>query len=1095
MVKEIHYSPPTLTKTWFHLGPIGPAFGDWQEDLDWSSEFWSGDPALLDHKEFVTPFLRALGRNDPHSRRIRRDAVRTLRGSIVRTELYALDGSPNQTRPYTVTESQYDLREIDPPPAGDRARQRIFFSHLRGQRTTQWERGDDPLTVFEFTDNYDDYGQPQQTTSIACPRGWRNIADRPAAGYLATRKTTQYASPWPNGPYIHDRVAVNTTFEITGSATRTIAELRALAAGGLLNIIEQTLNYYDGTAFTGLERTNFGKIGLYGALTRTEQLVLTDRIVGNALQNTGVSAPPWLNRRSNVWSADYPYAFQQRVPSLGGYLYNDGTDGFHAPGYFAATVRKANDIQRGIGARGLVVAQRDPLGYETAIQYDRFELLPLKITDPVHLEVAASYNYRLLQPEQVTDPNGNSTVAAYSPIGLLAKTWVKGKAANEGDAVRPSVELTYDFLAFEKSGEPMSVRTLRYEHHDADAYASPAERTKTIETREYSDGFGRLLQTRTQALDVIFGDSTLGTDVLPTDATVAPGPIRGALRKANAPPHVVVSGWQVYDNNGQVVQKYEPFFDQGWDYDPPAESKLGKNITMFYDPRGHVIRTINPDGSEQKVIYGVPNDLNVPPQSASDTEKFRPSPWEVYTYDANDNAGRTHAAAAQNYRHHWNTPASIVIDALGRTVETVQRNRNAPGDTIEEYRTRTTYDIRGNVIAIFDALGRPAFNHVFDLANRRWRLDSIDAGLRLTFFDAAGNLVETRDAKGAVALRAYDDTNRPTHLWARDALNEQVTLREELDYGDQLADQADAKSRNLRGRLYRHRDEAGQMVFAVYDFKGNLLEKIRNVIDPDQLANAAFRVNWEAGGTPQLSSTDYRVSTTYDALNRITAVQYPLDVDGERKKLTPLYNRAGALESVKLNGAIVAERIAYNAKGQRTLIAYGNNLLTAYEYDKDTFRLLRMWTSVATKTGGIAAIYQPTGAPLQNLSYSYDLVGNVTSIVEVVSGCGIRNNVADAQYQNLGPKLAAGDALVRKFRYDALYRLTAATGREATNIQSPPPWADTFHPEGFNWGTLAVPNPGNARDLTRTYVESYAYDPAGNMMKLRHDFWWCPMDT
>jgi hypothetical protein len=33
---------------------------------------------------------------------------------------------------------------------------------------------------------------------------------------------------------------------------------------------------------------------------------------------------------------------------------------------------------------------------------------------------------------------------------------------------------------------------------------------------------------------------------------------------------------------------------------------------MFYDPRGQVIRTVNPDGSEQRVIYGIPESLSQP---------------------------------------------------------------------------------------------------------------------------------------------------------------------------------------------------------------------------------------------------------------------------------------------------------------------------------------------------------------------------------------------------------------------------------------------------------------------------------------------------
>ena len=133
------FSPPLLSKTWFHQGPVGDEFGEWEE-LDWSAEYWSGDPQQLDHTEAVNQFLRALplSRN---VRRIKRDALRALQGSVLRTELYALDGSDREKRPYTVSESSYGLVEFEPPPASEPLRPRIFFSHPTAQRTTQWERG------------------------------------------------------------------------------------------------------------------------------------------------------------------------------------------------------------------------------------------------------------------------------------------------------------------------------------------------------------------------------------------------------------------------------------------------------------------------------------------------------------------------------------------------------------------------------------------------------------------------------------------------------------------------------------------------------------------------------------------------------------------------------------------------------------------------------------------------------------------------------------------------------------------------------------------------------------------------------------------
>ncbi len=137
-------------------------------------------------------------------------------------------------------------------------------------------------------------------------------------------------------------------------------------------------------------------------------------------------------------------------------------------------------------------------------------------------------------------------------------------------------------------------------------------------------------------------------------------------------------------------------------------SSVRKPSMAAYDPRGQVIRTgFNPDGSEQRVIYGIPADV-------ADPERFAPTPWVAYTYDANDNAGRTHADSAQPYRGHWNTPASIVIDAWGRTIEAIARNGSAQTDWLV---TRSQYDIRGNLLSVTDAMGRVAFRYGYDLTN------------------------------------------------------------------------------------------------------------------------------------------------------------------------------------------------------------------------------------------------------------------------------------------------------------------------------------------------------------------------------------------
>ncbi|MCE7985211.1 MAG: hypothetical protein DYG89_28905 [Caldilinea sp. CFX5] len=1163
-VDEQHFSPPTLTKTWFHQGAIEDGAGGWTES-DFTGEFWPGDPSALPRSPETAALLAAL---PPQARR---DALRSLRGRMLRTELYALDETERQARPYTVTEQLAgvcavveeeggarlvrDRQGLPPAWRADGATQPIFFPHTLAQRTTQWERGDEPLTQFSFSADYDAYGQPTLQINLAVPR-WRGrnfdavTAILPAQAeidtqprrYLATFTRTAYAQRDDPAGYMVDRVAKTTTYQLGAdqddattpdwarrAVPAVVTAIKTGAMGSAALLIGQTLNYYDGPAFTGLP---FGQLGPYGALVRSENFVLpvTDAQGQDFLAGVyGAARPPYLlPGGATTWPADYPPHFQALLAPEAGYIFYPGGDE-HDAGYFVAGERRQYDFHSTAARpRGLLTAKLDPLGTTepvtrtTRIAYDPYQLLPERVIDPAGLLTTATYDYRVLQPTKVTDPNANVTRFTFTPLGLLKESWVCGKlrgelAHEEGDRTRASVQMSYDLLAYARTHAepapaclPVSVRTLRFVHHDTATGLADDEREATITTVEYSDGFGRLLQTRTQAEDLLFGAARYNGEVLPVDQADREGtlaPVVGQMNSDANNPNVVVSGWQSYDNKGRVVAKFEPFFATSWAYRPQGTEQdcLGRTlqkVTMFYDPRGQVMRTLNPDGSEQRVIYGVPTDLDHP-------EQFTPTAWAAYTYDTDDNAGRTHGTSARSYDHCWNTPASIVIDALGRTVAATQRNRplrqsaTEPLPPVIEYHTWSTYDLRGNLLTVSDALGRLAFRYHYDLANRPLRSDSLDAGTRLMVLDAAGNEVERRDSKGALLLHTYDELNRPTNLWARDGADQPLTLRERLLYGDSAQSgltEPTAKAANLYGKLYRHYDEAGLLTFEQYDFKGNMVEKLRQVIsDAAILATfppvndpsadwriQALRVDWANAAATLLDPVEYRESFAYDALNRIQQMRYPQDVEGGRKQLVPHYNRAGALERVTLDGAPYVERIAYNAKGQRVLLVYGNGVLTRYAYDSQTFRLARLRSEPCTATTS-APTYQPaaTDQPLQDFAYAYDLAGNILRITDQTPGCGVRNNPEALLFPELSAAIAAGDALVRRFAYDPLYRLTAATGREALGIPSPRPPADLPR-EGYNWGAPGTPSPENARDRTQLYSEQYSYDPAGNMLAMHH---------
>jgi RHS repeat-associated protein len=254
-------------------------------------------------------------------------------------------------------------------------------------------------------------------------------------------------------------------------------------------------------------------------------------------------------------------------------------------------------------------------------------------------------------------------------------------------------------------------------------------------------------------------------------------------------------------------------------------------------------------------------------------------------------------------------------------------------------------------------------------------------------------------------------------------------------------------------------------------------------------------VDWDTPNTVTLAEReaalldprDYRTDSSYDALDRVKTLRYPEDTLGGRKLLRPEYNRAGGLERVVLDGEDFVDNIVYDAKGQRAFIALGNGVMTRYAYDPLTFRLVRLRSERYTKGTIDPPTYTPHGLPLQDLGYSYDLVGNILSIVDRTPGSGVANNAQSANIDDpvLAPLVATGNALVRRFTYDPIYRLKSATGRESTKGHGDEPWQAIEH-HGFNSGHHGTANQDNAPNLTRLYSESYEYDELGNLERLIH---------
>jgi RHS repeat-associated protein len=767
-----------------------------------------------------------------------------------------------------------------------------------------------------------------------------------------------------------------------------------------------------------------------------------------------------LPRTSIQWPDEYPAEFREPLDSEHGYVYRPVPGQIAPAGYYRAVSQSRYDVEDSSKGFGLIVARRDAIGTETVITYDSYHLLPAKLRTGGRLEIQADHEYRSQQVTLLKDANGNETRYSYTPLGLLASIAVMGRPGDEeGDEItQPSVVYDYGLTTFDNNDQPLRIRatrrieprseTLRRERARRAEAGMPPPREEDVfpenelkmfpgrflEQVEYSDGFGRLLQARSRHDGLIVKDLGLSADV-----ASEPGPIVFSPTDTAETPAVRVHGWVTYDNKGRVVEQYEPFFDTGWKYQPPdAERRARKlhKVTTYRDPRGLPVRIIGPDGSEQTIVHGRP--------TLNDPEQYRPSAWEFWEYDANDNAGRTHAVQSQEWAEHWNTPQSTVVDALGRVATITERNGS------DEAVVRVKHDAADNVVAIVDALGRTAYQGVYDLVGRPWRESSLDAATKTSILDPLDAVVEQRDARGALTLTSFDVFHRLSRRWSRAGERAPVTLDEIVIYGDDQTAPLDAARDGLRGRAWRTYDAAGLVTAAHYDLAGNLVavgrRYLRSAVLIASLEDVRPNPKWPPsvpGATDEvmLEAASYDVGKKFDTAGRLTARTAPAGIDGSRPVLRFTHGASGELTRIELDQRLIVDQAAHNARGDRILLGLTDGVVTRFARDPATSRLQRLRSDAKPDVVG----------RLQDLSYEYDLAGNLIRSVDGTDD----------------PKLAG-----RRFSFDPRYRLITAVGRGCT-LRKKDPWSE-------HECTDQDCTPINFRDR-------YTYDEVGNITAIGRD--------
>ena len=136
---EASHVPPVLTKTWFHTGAH---IEGRRISRQFEAEYYREGDISLGEAGLADDQLRAMLLADTLlppglSADETREACRALKSSILRQEVYGLDGSEEADRPYSLSERNYSLQAVQPRGQN---RYAVFFSHARETVDFHYER-------------------------------------------------------------------------------------------------------------------------------------------------------------------------------------------------------------------------------------------------------------------------------------------------------------------------------------------------------------------------------------------------------------------------------------------------------------------------------------------------------------------------------------------------------------------------------------------------------------------------------------------------------------------------------------------------------------------------------------------------------------------------------------------------------------------------------------------------------------------------------------------------------------------------------------------------------------------------------------------
>ncbi|MFC6693571.1 RHS repeat-associated core domain-containing protein [Pseudomonas lini] len=336
---------------------------------------------------------------------------------------------------------------------------------------------------------------------------------------------------------------------------------------------------------------------------------------------------------------------------------------------------------------------------------------------------------------------------------------------------------------------------------------------------------------------------------------------------------------------------------------------------------------------------------------------------------------------------HHRTPSVKAHDPRRLPVRHVDYLRKVAGGAVETLITRQQHDGAGRLVAkwdprLFGIASEPNLATVYTLAGEPLKIDSVDAGWRVSLAGLAGEALQRWDQRGHHWRTTHDPQLRVIAV--------EENAQPNVETFTYAAASADA-GHNLRGQMIALNDPSGTVTFHSFGLLGQTLSQTRTFDD----------------ARPHFSRQTYgplnQTLTQTDAGGHFQDLRY--DVTGQLKQVFLLRSDASQPQAV-------LQDAHYNAAGQIIEWHAGNNVVTRWRYDAADGRLTAVQAAV------------PGQEQLQDLEYVFDLVGNMLRINDhTFNSVYFANQSIDGH---------------REFTYDSLYRLNSASGHDVTPASDVP---------------------------------------------------------